>query len=457
MSILSLWAFSWGKVRFALADTNTEIVAVGAPMSAVPYRSRLWAASGTNDSRLVTWENFVLGRASVADYQLPSTNYQLVSAQVELRTTGDFVTRSNEVETVYRRVDPDDWDDDGWRNEDDPDPCCWEEFYDCFEQELPEGANTNAYCWIEIRPQWNSDIWFCGDAPSDLDDPCIYGRAGETYRVQLLIGKTYEIEGSQPFDVVAKSDERIEVAELGHPISSTVVLRCEVYGGTFGGRLTIALNEAGRRKIARVRGDSLPNGAQILPGMTRVFETEYTPLEPSGTVNDIEATATYVEDFRNESHTATATLTAICLQLEAIYDAPENHSPNRHVYGVGELVNFVVEPNSSEIFLVTERYDTADDSGYGYELFGGSERISVPYADWYRCPISVSNKPPIRVVCEGSEYWPTLTIIELSEIRIERIVGRVVRPSADAFVGRWRWPRNGWRRRASGRGSRGGS
>ena len=43
----SVWAFTWGKLRFELGNTNTEIVAVGAPMSAVPYRSRLWSAVDT--------------------------------------------------------------------------------------------------------------------------------------------------------------------------------------------------------------------------------------------------------------------------------------------------------------------------------------------------------------------------------------------------------------------------
>ena len=102
----SVWALTWGKLRFALADTNTEIVAVGAPMSAVPYRSRLWSAADTNGSRLVTWENFALNR----DTNTP------VNAQIELRTTGDFITRSNEVESVYRYIDDFDWDGDGIPN-----------------------------------------------------------------------------------------------------------------------------------------------------------------------------------------------------------------------------------------------------------------------------------------------------------------------------------------------------
>ena len=108
----SLWAFSWGKTRFALGDTNTEIVAVGAPMSAVPYHSRLWSAADTNGSRFVTWENFALGR----DTNTP------VNAQIELRTTSDFIARSNGVETVYRHIDDFDWDGDGILNWNDRNP-----------------------------------------------------------------------------------------------------------------------------------------------------------------------------------------------------------------------------------------------------------------------------------------------------------------------------------------------
>ena len=42
--------------------------------------------------------------------------------QIRLFPVGDFMTRSNEVETVYRRVNPDDWDGDGIANERDANP-----------------------------------------------------------------------------------------------------------------------------------------------------------------------------------------------------------------------------------------------------------------------------------------------------------------------------------------------
>ena len=126
----SLWVYTWGMVGVRLDDASNRIVATGAPMSAVPQRSRFWDAPTTNGSRLLTWENFFLNR----DTNTP------VSAQLELMPSGDFIARSNEVERVYRRVNPDDWDDDGIPNEEDIDPstCDGDNFGP--HQTLPPGA-----------------------------------------------------------------------------------------------------------------------------------------------------------------------------------------------------------------------------------------------------------------------------------------------------------------------------
>ena len=110
-------------------DSTNEIVAVGAPMSAVPYCSRLWSTVTTNGAQLVTWENFVLGRVPSTSHQPPATNHQLVSAQIELRANGDFIARSNEVETVYRYIDPFDNDGDGILDDQDWDPRWWDGDY----------------------------------------------------------------------------------------------------------------------------------------------------------------------------------------------------------------------------------------------------------------------------------------------------------------------------------------
>lgn len=470
----SLWALTWGKLRFALADTNTEIAAVGAPMSAVPHCSRLWSAADTNGSRLITWANFALNR----DTNTP------VNAQIELRSTGDFIVRSNEVETVHRRLDPEDWDNDGWRNDDDPDPYIWEEYWDNFWQYLPDGANTNVYYWVDIRPRWNSYIEFFGDGPSDLEDPCIWAKAGETYRVQLLIGKTYDVESDRPFEIVAKSDARVEVSEWNecsctvvwpvtftvaegraptgrprlratwndggstfhvlpdppwlngrivwetyccalqgdgtnftfacdgnctcegctasgnyiyagyalpfwswpcgcghvddqgdpgvaidfdksaiiyedaytnkpgvvvHSTCSNAVLRCSVAGGTYGGTLSVTLNGAAQQKLRKVWGDELPNNLAIAPGAVRFFVTEYEILEPSGTMNDICATAEFLEDFRNVPHSDNASMTAVKVELTAEKTAPGNPDCHRHIYGIAEDIHYRSYPASANI------------------------------------------------------------------------------------------------------------
>ena len=99
----SLWAYTWGKVRPQLKNASNEIATVGAPMSAIPEVSRFWTAATSNDTYLLTWENFAAGRQS-----LTTNNQQLttLSAQLELKRNGDFITRSNDVECVYRRRTP---------------------------------------------------------------------------------------------------------------------------------------------------------------------------------------------------------------------------------------------------------------------------------------------------------------------------------------------------------------
>ena len=106
-TVASFSVFSDGRIRPTPRDAELEIRAVGVPMLAMQGTSRFWTSDGANGSRLLTWEGFFLD----ADTNAP------VSAQIELRPSGDFVARSNEVETCYVRVNPDDWDGDGIHNE----------------------------------------------------------------------------------------------------------------------------------------------------------------------------------------------------------------------------------------------------------------------------------------------------------------------------------------------------
>lgn len=203
--VSNFWAFSWGKVRRTLDATN-EIAAVGAPMSAVPFRSRLWSATDSNGTFRITWEDFLLGR----DTNTP------VSAQIEFRRNGDYVTRSNEVETVWRRIDPDDWDGDGYLNGDDGTPYDWDEGADWYYgpwNDLPPDGNTNAYCTITVEVDGPGSHWvfFAGDGPSDYSDPSFPAKPGVPYEVKILIGKTYDVVTDTGIRVIGRSSDDITV------------------------------------------------------------------------------------------------------------------------------------------------------------------------------------------------------------------------------------------------------
>ena len=200
----SLWVYTWGMAGARLGDASNRIVATGVPMSAVPFASQFWSAALPGGALRLTWQEFALNR----DTNTP------VSAQLDLYPSGDFVARSNLVESVYRRVNPDDWDDDGIPNDEDPDPYAFNDGGFGPHQELPDGANSNAYCWVDIVvSNANALVTFTGDGPSALPDPRFVAKAGETNRVIILIGKTYTVTCDMPVSCVGKSDPEIEVTQ----------------------------------------------------------------------------------------------------------------------------------------------------------------------------------------------------------------------------------------------------
>ena len=201
----SLWAYTWGKVRPQLKNASNEIAAVGAPMSAIPVVSRFWTAATSNDTYLLTWENFAAGRArSGEDAASP-----FLSAQIELFRNGDFIARSNDVECLYRRViEPNPINP---INPPDPDDPSMPLYPYGPVQDLSVIGETNAYCWVDIVVN-TADAWvrFEGDGASNLADPSFAAKAGETNHVVILIGKTYKVTCDMPFTVVGKSDPSID-------------------------------------------------------------------------------------------------------------------------------------------------------------------------------------------------------------------------------------------------------
>ncbi len=200
----SFWYFIDGRIRPNPKDATREICALGVPMSAVPGKSRLWAMAD-GDCRVLTWENFFLG----GDTNAP------VNAQIRLSPNGDFTTCSNDVETVCRRVNPDDWDGDGIPNPDDANPMSCDGDFFGPANILPEGANTNAYCTVSVVATGpDSLITFAGDGPSNYPDPCFIAKAGVTNEVVILIGKTYRVSSDFPVSFVGASDPATEIVPL---------------------------------------------------------------------------------------------------------------------------------------------------------------------------------------------------------------------------------------------------
>ena len=112
-----------------------------------------------------------------------------MNAQIVLWPSGNFVARSNEVETVCRRVNPDDWDDDGIPNERDANPMAYDGDFFGAANALPTNANPDAYYWLDMSVTGAlgvATIRVTCDGPSDLGDHVIIARTNQVCRIPLL-------------------------------------------------------------------------------------------------------------------------------------------------------------------------------------------------------------------------------------------------------------------------------
>ena len=161
-----------GVGRFWWADTARSVIA--------PYQAKL-----------LTWENVYAGRDRMGQY----------NAQIELCGDGNFITRSNNVERVYRRVNPDDWDGDGLANEIDPNPCSVDGDFFGVANAMPEGANQDAYYLLDICVTGALDcatVRVTCDGPSALGDHVVIAKTNQVCHVPLLVGATYAVQSTLP-------------------------------------------------------------------------------------------------------------------------------------------------------------------------------------------------------------------------------------------------------------------
>ncbi len=126
------------RVDGACYSSMMSICAAREYASIVPGVGRFWWADAAGTAGLeappyrvkrLTWENVYAGRDRTGQY----------SAQIEFHDDGNYITRSNNVESVYRRVLPFDLDNDGLPNDIDPAP----------EVPLVPSARNQSEAWAE--------------------------------------------------------------------------------------------------------------------------------------------------------------------------------------------------------------------------------------------------------------------------------------------------------------------
>ena len=182
--------------------------------------------------RIFTWHN-------VRDYESSDDIY---SMQIEHFANGDFIVRLNEIEKRYRYINPDDWDDDGLANEIDDSPKTGDGDFFGVVSPLPEGANPQAYYWVELCATGiakAATIRITCDGQSDLGNHVIIARANQVCRVPLLIGAEYTLESSSPVEITATSSPKVEISNTfarrsgGSRIRYPLDLWFENVGGNF--------------------------------------------------------------------------------------------------------------------------------------------------------------------------------------------------------------------------------
>ena len=191
--------------------------------------------------------------------------------------------------------------------------------------------------------------------------------------------------------------------------STNVALRVFAYGGSEGG--TLQLTKSGMLRLHKLSGDDLPTASiAVGAGESVTYEAVYEGVEASSSEYDVSVSAEFSPNGSGEVARAQDSLTVIRLELQAVYEAPENPCTNRHVYGVGEKVRFKVTPVVSGANLRVVKAD-AGDNVTDYDTFGYEREIAVSGDDVYQCP-ATGTIPDVTMRYNGGEYRPTMTVVE---------------------------------------------
>jgi hypothetical protein len=141
---------------FPAQGARVSICAARDLASLSPGVSRFWSADANGGAeKVLRWDSVFANDDRTGGY----------SAEIRLSANGDFSTRSNEVESVFRRVSPHDWDGDGLANEIDANP--YESDGDYFGTGV-DWLNVNCAGVLSAATNGEGEVGDSGDSPHHL-------------------------------------------------------------------------------------------------------------------------------------------------------------------------------------------------------------------------------------------------------------------------------------------------
>ena len=202
---------SQGRIIPYYGSSNV-IASAGVPLEIVNPITSFGCGPTDHNSYIFSWTNAVVWRVLQEDV----ANAETMDASIELFRNGDIAVTTNSVTELIPRIHPSDTDGDGIPDVIDPNPGVWDGDFFGPSDDLPQGANTNAYCWVDVVvSNADAEVLFTGDGPSDLPDPHFMARAGATNRVTVLIGKGYVVQADEQIECIGVSDSSVEVVRTG--------------------------------------------------------------------------------------------------------------------------------------------------------------------------------------------------------------------------------------------------
>ena len=177
--------------------------------------------------------------------------------------------------------------------------------------------------------------------------------------------------------------------------STRVGLTIDVYGGPHGGAFLISDQKLS--KLTKISGDVLlPYGLQLAANESFHATGVFEGVLPSDSENDVKVIGSFIEADTGAIIGNNSQLSVVRVELSPRVVAPKNHEPNRHSYGVCELVRHLQTPSTPVV--------TWNPTGGGSnEMYAGSQH--------YRCPLDGCENP-LRAEIGTIHYTPLVDVQE---------------------------------------------